>query len=145
MWLSIGGGTSKLIAKLAAEKAKPRPGTDATGVKVVPSGDEAEFMKTLSLAAIPGVGPKLQAKLKSLGLETVAEGIEHEDQVKSLLALGCVAGQGFLFARATSLEAVSATSYVQRRAQLRGSHMTTGGLTATGRYVVPVLRPRSVA
>lgn len=78
MWLSIGGGTSKLIAKLAAEKAKPRPGTDATGVKVVPEGDEAEFMKTLALAAIPGVGPKLQAKLKSLGLEQVVDVLPHE-------------------------------------------------------------------
>jgi DNA polymerase-4 len=78
MWLSIGGGTSKLIAKLAAERAKPRPKTDATGVKIVPAGAEADFMTTLSLAALPGVGPKLQAKLKSLGLEQVVDVLPHD-------------------------------------------------------------------
>jgi diguanylate cyclase (GGDEF)-like protein/PAS domain S-box-containing protein len=94
-------------------------------------------------------GPELARAVvmlgETLGLETVAEGIEHEDQVASLIALGCVAGQGFLFARATSLEAVSATPYVQRRAHIRGDNATADGLTATGRYIVPVLRPRSVA
>ena len=36
---------------------------------------------------------------KSLNLDTVAEGIEKARQVDGLLALGCVYGQGFLFAR----------------------------------------------
>ena len=37
MWLSFGGGASKLVAKLAAERAKPRPGTGATAMGVVAS------------------------------------------------------------------------------------------------------------
>lgn len=78
MWLSLGGGSSKLIAKLAAERAKPRPGTDATGVRVIPDGDEAAFMRTLALADIPGIGPKLQAKLKSLGLVRVEDVLPHD-------------------------------------------------------------------
>lgn len=78
MWLSLGGGTSKLIAKLAAERAKPRPGTDATGLRIIPAGDEAAFMRTLALAEIPGVGPKLQAKLKSVGLERVEDVLPHD-------------------------------------------------------------------
>lgn len=78
MWLSLGGGTSKLIAKLAAERAKPRPGTDATGVRIIPEGEEAAFMRTLALAEIPGVGPKLQAKLKSVGLERVVDVLPHD-------------------------------------------------------------------
>jgi diguanylate cyclase (GGDEF)-like protein/PAS domain S-box-containing protein len=36
---------------------------------------------------------------KSLNLDTVAEGIEKARQVDGLLALGCVYGQGFFFAR----------------------------------------------
>src|SRR5690349_921149 len=40
MWLSFGGGSSKLVAKLAAERAKPRPGTGATGVRIVEEGTE---------------------------------------------------------------------------------------------------------
>ncbi|MGH2653453.1 MAG: EAL domain-containing protein [Actinomycetota bacterium] len=37
--------------------------------------------------------------LHSLGLETVAEGIEHAEQMAHLQALGCRYGQGFYFAR----------------------------------------------
>ena len=43
--VSIGGGTSKLVAKLAVERAKPKTG--ATGVHVVPAGDELAFMRQL--------------------------------------------------------------------------------------------------
>jgi EAL domain-containing protein (putative c-di-GMP-specific phosphodiesterase class I) len=51
----------------------------------------------------------------TLGLETVAEGIELEPQVVALLALGCIAGQGFLFAPAESLEQLSRGPFVARR------------------------------
>ena len=78
MWLSLGGGTSKLIAKLAAERAKPRPGTDAHGVHIIPPGAEAGFMATLALAEIPGIGPKLQTKLASLGLTRVNDVLPHD-------------------------------------------------------------------
>jgi len=78
MWISIGGGSSKLIAKLAAERAKPRPGTGATGVRVVEEGREGEFMQEFSLAELPGVGPKLQEKLAALGMVRVADVLPHE-------------------------------------------------------------------
>jgi EAL domain-containing protein (putative c-di-GMP-specific phosphodiesterase class I) len=64
-------------------------------------------------------GPELARAVitlgETLGLETVAEGIELEPQVAALLALGCVAGQGFLFAHAGSLEELSRSSFVARR------------------------------
>ena len=64
-------------------------------------------------------GPELARAVitlgETLGLETVAEGIELEPQVGALLALGCVAGQGFLFAPAGSLEQLSRSSFVARR------------------------------
>ena len=64
-------------------------------------------------------GPELARAVitlgETLGLDTVAEGIELEPQVAALLALGCVAGQGFLFARAGSLEQLSKSSFVARR------------------------------
>jgi EAL domain-containing protein (putative c-di-GMP-specific phosphodiesterase class I) len=41
-------------------------------------------------------------------MEVVAEGIETEDQRRALLALGCELGQGYLFARPASLEALLA-------------------------------------
>ena len=73
--LSIGGSTNRLIAKMAAERAKPRPGSRATGILIVAPGDEAGFMAERTLAEIPGVGPKLQAELKRRGLTLVREAL----------------------------------------------------------------------
>jgi predicted signal transduction protein with EAL and GGDEF domain len=75
----------------------------------------------------------------------VAEGVEHEDQVAKLVELGCVAGQGFLFARSSPLEDVAASSFARRRAELRREHAIYSRLTATGRFRVGEVRPRSVA
>ena len=80
----------------------------------------------------------------TLGLETVAEGIENEDQV-SLLDLGCVAGQGFLFASSSSLDVVGRTSFMLRRAGLRAEREACADLTATGRYRAAELWPHSAA
>jgi diguanylate cyclase (GGDEF)-like protein/PAS domain S-box-containing protein len=50
-------------------------------------------------AAIIAIGDRL-------GLEVVAEGIEHEEQSDSLRELGCQFGQGFLFARPMTEDAL---------------------------------------
>lgn len=65
--ISIGGGSSRILAKLAAKKAKP------AGVHVVAAGKEAEFMQDIELAAIPGIGPKFQERLRAYGLQRVAD------------------------------------------------------------------------
>ncbi len=75
MTLSFGGGTNRLVAKLATERAKPRPGTAGTGVFIVPPGEEGDFLATHSLSDIPGVGPRLTAKLGTFGLSTVREAL----------------------------------------------------------------------
>lgn len=71
--LSLGGGTSKLIAKLAAERAKPHRGGD--GVCVVDPENEATFLSGLELAAIPGVGPKFAERLMRRGLVMVPDAL----------------------------------------------------------------------
>jgi len=76
--VSIGGGTSKLVAKLAVERAKPKPGTGATGVHVVEPGDEGEFLATFSLAELPLVGPKFQERLTKLGMKTVRDVLPYD-------------------------------------------------------------------
>jgi diguanylate cyclase (GGDEF)-like protein/PAS domain S-box-containing protein len=43
----------------------------------------------------------------ALGLEVVAEGIEHADQLAGLRALGCDAAQGFLFSPAVDAESLA--------------------------------------
>jgi len=68
--VSIGGGTRKMIAKLASGLAKP------AGVHIVPAGEELEFMRTLELRDIPGIGPSLLASLNERGLATVEQALE---------------------------------------------------------------------
>ena len=76
--VSIGGGTSKLIAKLAVERAKPKPGSGATGVHVVEPGQEAQFLETINLADIPFVGPRFQERLAKLGMRTVPDVLQYD-------------------------------------------------------------------
>ena len=79
--VSIGGGTSKLVAKLAAGLAKPRPGTNADGVRIVEPDAEAAFMLQFALADIPFIGPKFQERLARLGLRTVGDAVGQERRV----------------------------------------------------------------
>jgi DNA polymerase-4 len=64
---SFGCGTSKVVAKIASDRDKP------AGVTVVPAGGEAAFLAPLPLRALPGVGPKSEARLGAAGLRTVGE------------------------------------------------------------------------
>src|SRR5258708_17986585 len=67
--LSIGGGTNKLIAKMAVDRAKPSRGGD--GVLIVAPASEQELLRSCTLADIPLVGPKFQARLPAPRLSTV--------------------------------------------------------------------------
>jgi DNA polymerase-4 len=69
--LSIGGGTNKLIAKMAVDRAKPR--SDGNGVLIIEPGAEAAFLRSCTLADIPLVGPKFQQRLAAHGLITVED------------------------------------------------------------------------
>jgi DNA polymerase-4 len=76
--ISIGGGTNKLVAKMAVERAKPKPGSGATGVHIVEPGKEAEFLETFALAEIPLIGPKFQQRLAALGMTTVPDVLQYD-------------------------------------------------------------------
>jgi DNA polymerase-4 len=76
--VSIGGGTSRLVAKLAVELAKSKPDRPTSGVFVVPNGDEGEFLQRFDLADLPGVGPKFRERLEALGLRTVRDVLAHD-------------------------------------------------------------------
>ncbi len=78
MTVSIGGGPNRLIAKLAAERAKPSRSPEAGGVLIVPAGGEVVFMRTVLLAEIPGIGPKLQERLRGVGLVSVRDVEPHD-------------------------------------------------------------------
>jgi DNA polymerase-4 len=65
--VSIGGSTQAMLAKMASGRAKPG------GVRIVPAGGEAAFMREFDLADIPGVGPALVAGLRKRGLVRVED------------------------------------------------------------------------
>src|SRR3984957_19030545 len=85
-----------------------------------------------------GKGPELARAVitlgQTLGLDTVAEGIELEPQVAALLALGCVAGQGFLFAKAASLKQLLNSEFVAKRNAYWTAQAAREDLSATGRF-----------
>jgi len=91
-------------------------------------------------------GPELARAVitlgETLGLEAVAEGIELEPQVAALLALGCVAGQGFLFAPAGSLQELSHSTFVARRNALWNGPAGRRELTERGWLKTPQVARR---
>lgn len=76
--VSIGGGTTKLVAKMAVERAKPKPGSGATGVYIVAEGEEGRFLATFDLADIPLIGPRFQERLAKLGMRTVPDVLQYD-------------------------------------------------------------------
>lgn len=62
---SIGIGPSRFIAKMASDYDKP------DGMHIVPSGGEAEFVRSLPLKRLWGVGGKTLRRLTALGIGTV--------------------------------------------------------------------------
>ena len=74
---SVGGGRSKLIAKLASKAAKPPIAgggkTEGRGVLIVEGDDEIAFLHAHRVRAIPGVGPRTAEKLARLGINSVGE------------------------------------------------------------------------
>jgi len=74
---SVGVATSKFLAKLATEQAKPKASRrgpiPGTGVAVVPPGDERAFLRPLRVEALWGVGPRTLERLHGLGVRTVGQ------------------------------------------------------------------------
>ncbi len=70
---SIGIGTSRLIAKVSSEQAKPN------GVLWVLPGEEARFLAPLEVRKIPGVGEVMERNLHALGVRQVGDLARFED------------------------------------------------------------------
>src|SRR5213595_1360954 len=64
---SGGLATTRLVAKVASDQAKPR------GLVWVPAGSERRFLATLPVRKIPGIGEVTERALRALGIETVEQ------------------------------------------------------------------------
>jgi DNA polymerase-4 len=62
---SVGLATSKTVAKIASDAAKP------DGLVEVPPGEEAAFLAPLPVRRLPGVGPQAEAALAAIGVRTL--------------------------------------------------------------------------
>jgi DNA polymerase IV len=82
---SIGIATSKLVAKIASELAKP------DGLLVVAPGTEQELLRPMQVTVIPGVGPATAERLRRIGVHTVAE-VETISQDELTRVLGTAHG-----------------------------------------------------
>jgi DNA polymerase-4 len=121
--VSIGGGTSKLLAKLAVERAKPKPGTGATGVYVVNAGDEAAFLQTVTLAEIPLIGPRFQERLATLGMRTVPDVLQYD--VPTLAQWLGAREAEWLFDRVRGIDRSTVESYGEAKSISRDETFST--------------------
>ncbi|CCF62673.1 DNA polymerase IV [Nocardia cyriacigeorgica] len=62
---SVGAGTGKQLAKIASGLAKP------DGIRVVSPAEQQQLLAALPVRKLWGIGPVADAKLRSLGIETV--------------------------------------------------------------------------
>jgi DNA polymerase-4 len=65
--LSVGGASSKSVAKIASDLDKP------DGLLIVPAGEERAFLAPLPVRRLWGVGPRLEAQLKAAGIEFIGQ------------------------------------------------------------------------
>ena len=79
--VTIGGGTSKSVAKIASQQAKP------DGLLLVAPGTEEAFLAPLEVSMLWGVGPVTTAMLNRMGIRTIAE-LAARDQEWLRKALG---------------------------------------------------------
>ena len=65
--ISFGLGSSKVIAKMATNKAKPN------GQLFIPHGCEMQFLAPLPISAIPGLGESTAQKVYEYGIERIGD------------------------------------------------------------------------
>jgi len=75
---------------------------------------------------------------ETLGLEVVAEGIEYEHQLRQLVELGCVAGQGFYYSKPALLREIEYSHHARLRQDYVRDLPPEAGVSATGRFQRPV-------
>ena len=78
--VTIGGGTSKTVAKIASQLGKP------DGLLLVPPGEQREFLTPLDVEMLWGVGPRTAALLRDSGIATIGDlAARDEKWLSSLL------------------------------------------------------------
>ena len=72
---SIGIGSSRLMAKICSDQAKPN------GILLVPPGQEQRFLAPLDIGRIPGVGKVAKARLNEIGVFRIGDLLGVEERL----------------------------------------------------------------
>ena len=131
--VSVGVATTKHLAKIASQVAKP------DGLLVVEAGEERAFLDPLPVGLLWGVGPATRARLDAAGIHTIAElHAESPDALERLLGKAAGAKLGSLASNvdpraietSRSAKSVGAQSAFPRRAPTDDVLRTTLGYLA---------------
>lgn len=82
--VSMGIASNRLVAQIASKLRKPR------GFVIVPAGTEEAFMAPLDIKEMSGVGPKMQERLRSHGINCMGDVVAKTDA-----ALQALVGSGW--------------------------------------------------
>ncbi len=126
---SIGVATSRTVAKIASDRAKPG------GVLVVPPADVASFLAPLPVRAIPGVGPRTEEILVGHGVRTIGE-LAARRPADMMRELGGFARELVDLARGTPHESIEERGEPRSRSADR----TLAEDATSADEVVPVVR-----
>ncbi len=127
--LSIGVATTKHLAKVASQVAKP------DGLVVVEPGNERAFLEPLPIGLLWGVGPKTEARLHNRGIRTIGELADTKPEaIRHLLGPSAA---GSLVDRANNRD--DRRVEVSRRARSVGAQSACGRKEPTDEFVVSTL------
>lgn len=76
---SVGVATNKLVAKIASDLDKP------DGLTLIDAGTEAARLAPLEAAVLPGIGPKMQTRLKASGIARIGDLQQADDRTLNQL------------------------------------------------------------
>jgi DNA polymerase IV len=115
--ISVGAASTKHLAKIASQVAKP------DGLVVVPVGEERAFLDPLPVGLVWGIGPVTRQRLADRGIHTIGQlAVAPEGELRALL--GRVLGP--------KLGALAANDD-RRRVQATGRAGSVGAQSALGR------------
>jgi nucleotidyltransferase/DNA polymerase involved in DNA repair len=125
---SLGVATSRVVAKIATDRAKP------AGLVVVRPEEVATFLEPLPVRAIPGVGPKTESLLDEMEVRTIGDLARRRPRDLER-TLGSFARELILLARGTPVE----RREVDSGPRARSTDRTFGRDATTWEEIAPAL------
>ena len=128
---SVGIAANKLVAKMASTNAKPN------GMLMIPLARHAEFVQMMPLRGIPGIGPSLERRLRTWGINSVAD-VARMDETTLAEATGSTIAAHGLYMASHGLDDRPVTPYTPEKSI--GSERTFDMDTQDMRQVCSMLR-----